>query len=103
MIPLPKYETIIRELTYAIRDLASAAEVATYRTHGGGPVPGRVYSAHDEANAMKAAEGRLAGALNAASEHCERLAKDVMIVDARAQRAADRLVRKATKQERRSR
>lgn len=93
MTPLPKYETIIRELTYAIRDLASASEVATYRTQGGGPVPGRVYTVHDEAQAMASAQGRLAGALQAAGEHVDRLERDALIVDAAKAAEVDRLTK----------
>lgn len=80
MTSLPKYETVVRELTYAIRDLASAQEVATYRLQGGG-VAGRVYTVQDEAQAMSAAEGRLAGALQAVGEHRQRLERDALIAD----------------------
>lgn len=85
---IPKYETVIRELTYAIRDLASATDIAAARAgESDGPLPSGLnytYTVHDEHGALQIVVGRLKGALHAALEHEQRLAKDALLVESAA-------------------
>jgi len=88
-----------------MRDLASALEIATYRASGGGAPdldPARrneVYTVVNEHGAVVMAQGRIAGALQAATQHVERLDRDVAIWDAAHKADADRVERKARAQQ----
>lgn len=93
---LPHYDAIIRELTYAIRDLASAQEIATYRR---GSPEGRhdnaVYRVTDEYNAVQLACSRLAGAFTTTRNRQDVLEKEVAVVEAAFAADAQRVVDKA--------
>lgn len=98
MTTLPLYEAMVRELTYAIRDLASAIDIVSYRERPStAPTNRPPYTVVDEHNALTTAQGRIAGALQAAGQHVERLDRAVAIWDAAHRAEADRAVQLAEK------